>query len=82
MLKKFTGFKGLCAFAEIGHVQFALVAKNRRDLDTLWNHIMPEAGPLDPAGTKKAILIEAELLSERGHSCPPKPISTNAPIDV
>lgn len=63
MLKKFTGFKGLCAFAQIGKVQFVLLAKNRRDLEALWFHIMTEAGPLDPAGCKKAILVEAPLLS-------------------
>lgn len=63
MLKTFTGFKGLCAFAAIGNVQFVLLAKNKRDLEQLWNHIMTEAGPLDPEGCKKAILIEAPLLS-------------------
>lgn len=67
MLKKFTGFKGVCAFAQIGDIQFALVASNQRQLNILWTHIM-ETVPLDPAGVKKAILIEANLLPD-----PPKP---------
>ena len=89
MLKTFTGFKGLCAFAQIGNVQFVLLAKNRRDLDTLWNHIMTEAGPLDPEGCKKAILIEAPLLtvaqtSKSAVSQVSKPAApdNNTPIDV
>lgn len=90
MLKKFTGFKGLCAFAQIGNVQFVLLAQNKRDLESLWNHIMTEAGPLDPAGCKKAILVEAPLLTVAQASKPAvsqvsKPAATtnnNAPIDV
>jgi hypothetical protein len=68
MLTKFTGFKGVCVFAQIGDVQFAMIAQNKRDLEALWNHIMPEAGPLDPAGTKKAILIEASLLTPKAEA--------------
>lgn len=68
MLKKFTGFKGLCAFGQIGNVQFAIVAKNRRDLEALWSHIMPGAGPLDSTGIHKSILIEASLLTPKAEA--------------
>lgn len=82
MLKQFTGFKGLCAFAQIGEIQFVILAHNKRELDALWAHIMTEAGPLDPAGCKKAVLIEASLLEGRAPS--PKPVApiTPDPIDV
>lgn len=82
MLKKFTGFKGLCAFAEVGNVQFVLLAKNRRELEILWNLFMSGAGPLDPAGCKKAILVEAPLLSSTKSTESITPISPVPPIDV
>ena len=63
-LRTFTGFKGAVAFAQIGNVSFALLAKNPRQLRILWASIMTSAPPLDPAGIKKAVLIEASLLPD------------------
>jgi hypothetical protein len=85
ILKKFTGFKGVVAFAQIGEVQFALLATNPRQLQALWSHVMANAGPLDPAGIKKAILIEASTLPD--HRPPtqepsPGPANPNTTIDV
>lgn len=82
MLKTFTGFKGCAAFAQIGDVKFAILAKNSRQLAALWTHIMANAGPLDPAGVKKAILIESKLLPEPGradggpHASGPQPAAS------
>jgi hypothetical protein len=59
MITTFTGFKGSVAFAQIGDIKFAILARNTRQLQILWQSIMAEAGSLDPAGVKKAILIEA-----------------------
>jgi hypothetical protein len=58
----FTGFKGRVIFAQIGQIQFALIAKSPAQLRALWAHVMPDAGPLDPAGIKHAILIESSTL--------------------
>jgi hypothetical protein len=84
MLKQYTGFKGICAFAQLGEIQFVIVATNQRQLQTLWDNIMTEAGPLDPAGCKKAVLVEAELLGQKAIAkIDPKPISKDLPtIDV
>jgi len=64
-LRTFTGFKGVCAFAQIGEVQFAILAASQREIDILWAGILTEAGPLDPAGCKRAILIEQCTLPDR-----------------
>jgi len=63
-LRKFTGFKGVCAFAQIGEVQFAILAASQRQIEILWAGILTEAGPLDPAGCKRAILIEQATLPD------------------
>jgi hypothetical protein len=64
MLKTFVGYKGKMAAAEIGEVQFILLAKNEKQLSILWAHILKEV-PLDPNGIKSAILIESNLLPEK-----------------
>jgi hypothetical protein len=61
-LKTFTGLKGVCAFGKIGKVTFAIIAKTPRELSALWDQVMAAAGPLDTAGIKRAILIEASTL--------------------
>lgn len=70
MLSQFTGFKGAVAFAQIGDIQFALLASNPRQLQTLWSHVMANAGPLDPDGIRRAILIEAATLPEPAKPAP------------
>lgn len=64
MLKTFTGFKGKCAFAQVGNLKFAIIAKTDRELQLLWDAVMEEV-PLDPRGIKAAILIEASTLPDR-----------------
>ena len=61
-LKTFLGCKGVVAFAESNGVKFAILANNPRDLARLWPVLLPAAAPLDPAGLKRAILIEAPVL--------------------
>jgi hypothetical protein len=83
MIQTFTGFKGTVAFAQIGDIKFAILAKNPRQLQILWQSIMAEAGPLDPAGLKKAILIEAKTLPPaRRQSRPAAAQPTTSTIDV
>ncbi len=62
-LKKFTGFRGVVAFGEIGGIQFALVATTPLAVKNIWEHFMPGI-PFDPAGTQKAVLVQASLLPE------------------
>ena len=56
-MNHFSGFKGKCAFAQIGNVKFAVLAANARHLTVLWSDIMPGV-PLDESGIKSAILIQ------------------------
>ena len=58
-LRQFSGFKGSCAFAQVGEVQFAILAPNARQLGVLWQSILTEAGPLDAAGIQSAVLVSA-----------------------
>lgn len=74
-LRTFTGFKGKIAFAQIDKISFVLMAKNTAQLETLWAHIMANAGPLDPAGIKSAILIEAAILPDVRPTRPTSPTS-------
>jgi hypothetical protein len=62
MIKTFHGFKGKMAGAQIGDIQFVILAPTARQLETLWSGIMTT--PLDPAGIKSAILIEASTLPD------------------
>lgn len=62
MMKRFTGFKGVCAMAQIGKTQFCILAKNSKQLETIWAALVKESGELEPDMCKKAILIEANLL--------------------
>ena len=62
MIRKFTGFKGVCAMAQVGKIQFCILAKNAKQLETLWSALVKESGQLEPDMCKKAILIEANLL--------------------
>ena len=64
MLKNFTGFKGKMAAAEIGNIQFVILAPSQTQLAVLWESILPKAGPLDFAGVKSAILISPSDLPE------------------
>jgi hypothetical protein len=61
-LKQFTGFRGVAAMAQIGDLQFVILAPNHRQLDILWSSLLPAAGPLDPRGVKKSILIASDLV--------------------
>lgn len=95
--KTFTGFKGKMAYAQIGDLRFVLLAENSKQLAALWSHIMTQAAPLDPAGIKSAILIEAATLPDakagdaisltpgfsrvKLTSPPIETVSTVAPID-
>jgi len=63
-MKTFVGFKGKMAAAQIGDIRFVILAQNSKQLAILWSHIMANAAPLDPAGIKSAILIEAATLPE------------------
>jgi hypothetical protein len=77
-LKTFTGFKGVCAFAEIDNVQFVILANNERQLAALWLHIMKF--PIDLDACKKAILVESKLLPDKKVSSadsPAEPTSHN-----
>ena len=56
-MNHFSGFKGKCAFAQIGNVKFAVLAANARHLTVLWSDIMPGVA-LDESGIKSAILIQ------------------------
>lgn len=73
-LKTFTGFKGKIAFAQKGHIRFVLMAANERHLAAIWHHVMSGL-PLDPAGIKPAILIEAATLPDHKAIGPISPIS-------
>jgi len=64
-LRKFTGFQGVCAFAQVGDISFSILAANPRQLAILWSGIMAEAGPFDPSGVKRVILIEQCTLPDR-----------------
>lgn len=71
MLKSFVGFKGISAFVQIGEIKFMIIAKNARQLETLWHGILIKAGPFDPTKCKKAILIEAKNLPDSRVSLTP-----------
>lgn len=62
MIQSFKGFKGTCATAQIGKIQFCLLAKNPRQLAILWEAILQQAGPLSPEMLQRAIIIEATVL--------------------
>ena len=81
MLKTFTGFKGKMAAAQIGDIQFVLLAKNSRQLEILWRHIMTEV-ELDPAGIKSAILIEAATLPDARPTSPTSQTSPTSPSNT
>ena len=54
------------AAAQLGKIEFVILAKNERQLAALWNHIMANANlPLDTEGIKSCILIEASVLPTR-----------------
>jgi hypothetical protein len=64
MLRTFVGYRGKMAAAQIGRIQFVILAKNATQLRALWKGIMTQV-ELDPAGIKNAVLIEASVLPER-----------------
>jgi len=78
MIKTFTGYKGKMAAAQIGDTKFVLLAANSKQLSILWSHIMAQAGPLDPAGIKSAILIESATLPD-ARPAPSDPSDLSAP---
>lgn len=79
MLKTFKGFKGKMASAQLGKFPFVIMAANTRQLEILWQHIMRKV-PLDPAGIKPCILIEAATLPDHKAISPIAPISPISPI--
>ncbi len=64
MIKTFTGFRGVVMFLQIGKVHFMILAEDNRQAEAIYNHVMPEAEPFDPAMCKKGLLFEAKNLPE------------------
>lgn len=62
MISDFKGFRGTCAMAQVGKIQFCLLAKNPKQLQAIWTALVKEAGPLEPEMCKRSILIEASVL--------------------
>jgi hypothetical protein len=62
--KTFVGFRGTAAKVQIGSIQFWILAKNTRQLDALWQRIVPGIDTFDPARCKPAILIESAVLPD------------------
>jgi hypothetical protein len=62
--KTFVGFRGIAAKVQIGSIQFWILAKNTRQLDALWQRIVPGIDTFDPARCKPAILIESAVLPD------------------
>jgi hypothetical protein len=63
MLKTFQGYKGKMAAAKIGEVPFVLMARTAEELAVIWERVMPGV-PLDPAGVRAGIVVEANTLPE------------------
>jgi hypothetical protein len=60
-LKTFTGFRGVAALAEVGGIQFVIIASTPKQLETIYRSLMP-ACEFDPARCQKSIMIQAETL--------------------
>lgn len=85
-LKQFTGFKGSAAMVRIGKIEFFILARNPRQVETLWNGLLREAGEFDPSACRPAILVASDTFPERKLQQTPAPAeppaSSQPPIDI
>lgn len=62
MIEQFTGFRGVAALCQIGDVSFLVLAKNQKQLAAIYQHVMPQAEPMNPDACKKCVCVQANLL--------------------
>jgi hypothetical protein len=66
-LKRFTGFRGVACLAEVGKVQFVLIASTPKKLEAVYNALLPNAPAFDPAMCQKSVMIQSAVLPETSH---------------
>jgi hypothetical protein len=64
-LKTFTGFRGVACLAQVGHAQFVIIASTEEQLQDIYEHLLPEAAPFNPAMCQKSVMIQADLLPDK-----------------
>ena len=66
-LQTFSGFRGTGAMVQIkgptgSVIKFAILARNPKQLEILWQSILQAAGPFDPSLATKAVMVSASVL--------------------
>jgi hypothetical protein len=67
MLKTFTGFRGVACLAEVGGVQFVIIAATPKKLGSIYKTLLPHAPEFDPAMCQKSVMIQSAVLPETKH---------------
>lgn len=63
-LKSFRGFRGVAALAEVGKVQFVIIAATPKKLAAVYTALLPNAPAFDPAMCQKSVMIQSSILPE------------------
>jgi len=66
-LKSFTGFRGVACLAEVGGVQFVIIAATPKKLEAVYKTLLPNAPEFDPAMCQKSVMIQSSVLPETKH---------------
>lgn len=66
-LKTFTGFRGVACLAEVGGVQFVMIAATPKQLEAVYKSLLPHAPEFDPAMCQKSVMIQSSILPETKH---------------
>ena len=64
-LKSFKGFRGVAALAEVGNIQFVIIAATPKKLGVVYTALLPNAPAFDPAMCQKSVMIQSSILPQQ-----------------